>query len=812
MLNSLALNIFILTTITFGIAQAQVALTGKISDPQGAVIPGAKVNVYLNGSQTPNSSLSDAMGSFRFASLGTGTVLVQVAATGFRSASRALRLSATQEENFSLEIAGLSGSVVVTDSGAPQNIDQATKAITVITAEEIAARNEFSLAEILRTTPGIQIRNSGGLGQLTQIRVRGLRPDATAILIDGFRFRDPSTTQGDASSFVSNLNFVNASRVEVLRGSGSSLYGSNAVGGAVNMVTDPGGSPMKGQLQAEGGGLGFMRGRATLAGGWLKNRLTYSGGFSHINVLSGVDTNDRMRSTGGQAFLRYDLTQSLKLTARFYGSDDFVQTNVSPTTTGIPAANIPLTGIVPGIPLAQDQVLNLNAGRPVNYGNATYIPGRDDPDNRRTSRFGTSAFRAEQVWRLVTLQASYQHLTTNRFFATGPAGGGFQPVATSITNPSGTSDVADGRITLRPLHQYQLTAGYEFEREQFIDRQNNGLPAPRTILTRGDIRQTSSAAFMQHQFALLHDRLQILVSGRVQVFQLARPIFELTGTANNYDRVTVSAPPRALTGDVSAGYLLPGIGTKVRAHFGNAYRAPALYERFGGGFSNNPVTGIVSFSPYGDPRLAPDRYSAVDFGFDQYLFHERFRLSTTYFYTRIQQVTAFNSNGAIRPATDPFGRSSGYINGSGGISRGVELGVEARPTRTLTLNGSYTYTNAVNDVDIQVAGFWRALTVPKHTATLVASQRIGKRADVTVDLYRASSHYISFFAVNRSRPFILPGYTKADLVAGYKFIQSDHGTLKGYVKVENFFNHPYYENGWRSSKAWAIAGLSYSFN
>ena len=165
----------------------------------------------------------------------------------------------------------------------------------------------------------------------------------------------------------------------------------------------------------------------------------------------------------------------------------------------------------------------------------------------------------------------------------------------------------------------------------------------------------------------------------------------------------------------------------------------------------------------------------------------------------------------IRPATDPFGRSGGYINGSGGISRGVELGVEARPTRSLTLNGSYTYTNAVNDRDIQVAGFWRALTVPKHTATLVATQRIGRRADVTVDLYRASSHYISFFAVNRSRPFVLPGYTKADIVGGYRIWSRDSATLKGYVKIENFFNKPYYENGWRSARAWAIAGLSYSF-
>jgi outer membrane cobalamin receptor len=59
-------------------------------------------------------------------------------------------------------------------------------------------------------------------------------------LIDGLRFRDAATTQGDASSFLSDLLVVNTERLEVLRGSGSSLYGSNAIGGVINVLTDQG--------------------------------------------------------------------------------------------------------------------------------------------------------------------------------------------------------------------------------------------------------------------------------------------------------------------------------------------------------------------------------------------------------------------------------------------------------------------------------------------------------------------------------------------------------------------------------------------
>ena len=136
----------------------------------------------------------------------------------------------------------------------------------------------------------------------------------------------------------------------------------------------------------------------------------------------------------------------------------------------------------------------------------------------------------------------------------------------------------------------------------------------------------------------------------------------------------------------------------------------------------------------------------------------RVRLSATWFYTRVISITAFDSSGVIRAATDPFGRTSGYINGSGGISRGAELGVEARPLKTLTLSGSYTYVNENTDRDISVAGFWKILGVPAHTASLVASKYWGRRLDTTFWLFRSSLYYTSFFAGTRSRPFEFPGY------------------------------------------------------
>src|SRR5207237_6781019 len=159
----------------------------------------------------------------------------------------------------------------------------------VVDRKEIDERDEAAIAESLRTVPGLRVQQLGGPGSFTSIKTRGLRSEDTAVLIDGLRFRDAAATQGDASGFLEDLVVTDVSRVEVLRGSGSSLYGSNAIGGVINLVTDDGGGPLHGNLLAEGGGLGMFRGRGQVAGGTRNNSIVYSAGFSHLNVTSGVD-------------------------------------------------------------------------------------------------------------------------------------------------------------------------------------------------------------------------------------------------------------------------------------------------------------------------------------------------------------------------------------------------------------------------------------------------------------------------------------------------------------------------------------------
>ncbi|MGH9255668.1 MAG: TonB-dependent receptor [Vicinamibacterales bacterium] len=803
----------VLGAASAGFAQ-ETALTGRVTDAQGAGVPGADVRLAREDATVTRTAVSDGTGAYRIDEVPSGVFVVEVGKPGFRRRTEVVTVAADADAtlDIQLEVAGIDDSVVVTAAGVPQVTQETSRAITIIEAQDIQARNENALSEIVRFTPGVQVRNSGGPGQATSMRIRGLRSDAAAVLVDGMRFRDASTIQADATSFLSTLHFVAADRVEVLRGSGSSLYGTNAVGGVVNIVTRPGGGAFRGEGQVEGGSLGHVRARGSAGGGALNNRLRYSVGVLQFNLLDGLDGNDSTRSTGAHGLMHYDVTQTANVMVRVLASNDRVQTNTSPTASGVPAANIPQAIIVNAVPVTPEQIALSNRGLPFQIGQATYIPGRDDPDSMRTSAFHTTALRfRHSAWQAVSWQASYQHVYTRRIFTNGVLGRGFQPAAESFSHIVGGIDTADVRAFLAPRSWVNLTAGYEFERERFHDRQDNNLPAPRRTQTETEIRQDGNAAFASAQFALVDRLLQLSVSGRVQTFSLSNPRLIAVGTTSPYDGVVVVSPPSALTGDVSAAYFLAASDTKLRIHGGNAFRAPAMYERFGGGFDTDPITGRVGFTPYGDPRLEPDRYRTIDAGVDQYLFRSRLLVSATAFYNQVTSLTAFNSAGGIRPDTDPYGRSLGYLNSSGGFSRGVEVAIEARPASSLRLSGGYTYTRSETAEDITVPGFFLVPAVFAHMVTFVVTNRWNNRLDTTFDLFHGGATYGSLFAAGRPRAYKYPGFTKAAVVAGYRLVNHARAPLRAYVKVDNLFDQTYYEIGWRNLGRTAIAGLSVGF-
>jgi vitamin B12 transporter len=792
-------------------AQNQPGVSGQVKDTQARGVPDAQLRLFRQDLSEPVITFSDARGDFRFEGIEPGAVVLEVQKDGFRSQAINLQVDKHSRKalDVTLDVAGVNETVIVTAAGEAQTADEVSKAYSNISHDEIVNRDEYSIANLLATVPGVQIFNQGGPGQYTTMSIRGLPTSAGAILVDGLRFRDAATTQADATSFLSTLNVNDVDHIEVMRGSGSSLYGTNAIGGTVNILTDQGGGATHGQVQLEGGSLGLIRGRAMIAGGALRDKLKYSLGLAYLNVMSGVGGQNTYRSAGIQGSARYDFSSKMSLSGRFWGSDDFAILDSSPTNYGIPYSNIPASIIVPAIPLSPAGVKILLAGGTPNFGNATYIPDADDPGSQAGSRFENTAliFR-DIVSPVFDWQASYQLVHTGRTYNDGPGGIGYQPPADDFSQYAGTINTAGMRATARITPWLSLTGGYEYERENYFDRQNNNLPAPDLITEQTHAHQQSNAGYFAAQFAFLHRRLQVSLSGRAQAFDLSSPDFQYNGTGNPYTNLSLNVP-HALTGDVSIAYLLPKSSTKLRAHAGNAYRAPALYERFGGGFYNNPANGSVVFTPYGDPRLAPDRYNSVDAGLDQYFFRNKVRLSATAFYIRIAQRIEFDSSGIVNPSTDPFGRGEGYINGAGGISRGEEVSVEARPASSLTFSAAYTYTNADTDQDSEVPGFYRTFDSPRHMVTMVATKQWSKRFLTTISLFHYSNYFDAFVGYLQAYEF--PGYTKANFTASYRAWEREKKSARIYAKVDNLFHETYYVAGFLAPRTTFVTGIGYSF-
>jgi len=360
------------------------------------------VTLYARASNARATTATDAQGEYRFERAPDGDYVVEVASAGFGRFSRTLRVErgASGTLDFALEVAGVSETVLVTATGTPQTVDEVSKSVSVITAQEIDWRDEYSLGEALRTVPGLRVQQLGGPGMFMRIQTRGLRDSDTAILVDGLRLRDAASTQGDATSFIQEIYIVSPDRLEVARGSGSSLYGTNAIGGVVNIISDQGGGPAHGQVQLEGGQLGLFRGRVQVGGGFDSIRFIYSGGLALLNVSDGVNQTPK-RNFSGQGFAKYNITPNISLGARLFGNAAYLATTDSPFTATsatdvarflpgfIPPA---VGGVIDAVALSLDQQQRIEKGLTVtDRGGSNYIPNLRDPDNRRDSNYLTVA-------------------------------------------------------------------------------------------------------------------------------------------------------------------------------------------------------------------------------------------------------------------------------------------------------------------------------------------------------------------------------------------------------------------------------------
>ncbi|MFA5119754.1 TonB-dependent receptor plug domain-containing protein [Zavarzinia sp.] len=137
-------------------------------------------------------------------------------------------------------------------------------AVTVITAEELEQKQIRILADALRLIPGVSVNRSGPVGNLTGVSLRGAEANQTLVMIDGVPVNNPA---GNSAFDFGHLLTQDIERIEVLRGPQSALYGSDAVGGVVNIVTRKGAGKPRLTISAEGGSDNTGAGNVSVSGG-----------------------------------------------------------------------------------------------------------------------------------------------------------------------------------------------------------------------------------------------------------------------------------------------------------------------------------------------------------------------------------------------------------------------------------------------------------------------------------------------------------------------------------------------------------------
>lgn len=214
------------------------------------------------------------------------------------------------------------GTIVVTALRSPVPQSEVSATVTVLDEAAIRAHQPIALIDLLVRTPGISLVRTGGFGSATSLRIRGADPSQTVMVIDGVRISDPSATGGGYS--FSNLLIDDIERVEILRGPQSILWGSDAIGGVVNVLTRRAEKPLEGSMAVEAGTHSTVNAQAGIGGTseMLDWRVAGSAFTTDgISARSNGTEDDGYRRVSASGTATLKLTPDLSVDLRGYWAD-----------------------------------------------------------------------------------------------------------------------------------------------------------------------------------------------------------------------------------------------------------------------------------------------------------------------------------------------------------------------------------------------------------------------------------------------------------------------------------------------------------
>lgn len=479
--------------------------------------------------------------------------------------------------------------IVVTAGRAPEPIGSTGSAISVISGETLTTSNPASLTDALRSVPGLIVTQAGGPAGTTGVMLRGANTGQTLVLIDGIRVNDPSGAAGDFNFALVAPGTVD--RVEVLRGPQSALYGSDAMGGVINIITKKGGGPAQYSIRTEGGTYGTASTTASMSGSSGPWTYAVTGSGQHTNGFSSYGyripsieakypnlEKDGMDRIGGSARVGYDAGEGFRFDAGV----------MSTFTRGAYDASF---GATPDTPSNSNQLQQQI------WAKATV----DSLGGMLTQSITTFATQVDRTFNDYT-SYGINVLPANSY-------------ATS-TDFRGNSFGAEYQGDLKMGAAGSLIYGARTQHDTAESFGATILPVPTPRLQTLSATKDTNSVFALWKLPI-GERLSVTMGGRVD------------------DVVDVAT---FATWRTTAAYNIVETGTKLRASAGTGAKAPTLYQLY------EPN--------YGNSGLKPEESFGYDAGIDQSLFNGRVTLSLTGFYNKFSNLIDFTFDPT---PTQPFG-------------------------------------------------------------------------------------------------------------------------------------------------------------
>jgi len=462
--------------------------------------------------------------------------------------------------------------VVVTATRLPTDIEQVGSSVTVIAADDIERRQLRTIVDVLRAVPGLHVVQLGPAGQQASVFARGANSNQTLVLIDGLEAGNPSASNG-AFNFA-HLVPDNIERIEVVRGPQSTLYGSDAIGGVINIITKRGAGRPSLSARIEGG-----------------SNATWNPSASASGTLGGI---------------------GFATTASFYKTDGESVTAARVRPAGVGAEDDGYENFMASARLdgaLTDRVETSLIGRFLRADSET-DPTAEDPNAR-----------------IIERQMFLRWRTAGRFF-----GERWEPsVALNLTRyrqfPSNDPDAltstvrrtentgqklkAEFQNDVHVADDNTLTLGAEAETELLRQTTRTDFPAFSFVITgQSDDNVDNRALYLQDRFTLF---------GRLSgTLGLRHDDHQSFGGKTTWRSTLV--------------YRHAETATRLKASYGTGFRAPALFELFGR--TANNFGGAFN----GNPNLRPEESRGWEAGFEQALFDGRARFGATWFQSRIDDL------------------------------------------------------------------------------------------------------------------------------------------------------------------------------